>query len=160
MQIKFLFFIHSFFTSLPFDSYTHFEIKDDQIFLDSINKDAKIYPNEIDRRDVIAFLKSEGSDLLIFKDVNSEFFLLLEAYTSLPTYVSYKFVPTNKIYLNEYITRLDEKNSFINGDCTVLDEFNKILYISQNKNNEVFTCGIKVFSNDMYTIYKFENNNK
>jgi len=157
-KLSFYFLSIVFFISLPFDSHTHFEIKDHRIYLDSIKKDAKIYTNEIDRRDVISFLKSEGSDVLIFKDVNSEFFLLLEAYTNLPTYVSYKFVPTNKIYLNEYITRLGEKNSFINGDCTVLDEFNKILYISQNKNDEVFTCGIKVFNNDMYTIYKIENN--
>ena len=146
-----------FFINLPFNSETYFDIKDDRIYIDSLKKDAKIYSNEVARNEILTFLNNENSDLLIFKDVNSEFFLLLEAYTKIPTYVSYKFVPTNKIHFNEYLTRLDKKNDFINGDCTSLSKFNKILYISQNKNKEVFDCGVEVFKNKTYTLYKFEN---
>jgi len=156
---KLIFYVLSiiFFITLPFNSKTYFDVKDDRIFIDSLKKDAKIYSNEIPRNEVLTFLNNENPDLLIFKDVNSEFFLLLEAYTKIPTYVAYKFVPTNKNDLDEYLTRLDKKNRFINGDCASLSKFNEILYISQNKNNEVFTCGVEVFKNKTYTIYKVEN---
>ena len=96
------------FTRLSFQTSTNFLIKEDKLIFNSLGSGSK------DQHDLLNYLEYSKPSVLIYPGPvwNDNFILLLEAYSQVPNYVTWKFVPNqSKVLIGEWIEMKIKVNS-------------------------------------------------
>ena len=144
------------FTRLSFQTSTNFLIKEDKLIFNSLGSGSK------DQHDLLNYLEYSKPSVLIYPGPvwNDNFILLLEAYSQVPNYVTWKFVPNqSKVLIGEWIERNENKSKFYKGDCDVFSDIpnlNFLIFNNQNYDASVIDCGVEVFQNNTYTIFRLK----
>lgn len=165
-SVLFLFLVLFIFVNSPFSLNKNFDIRENKLELIADKKqtvynfeDIESIVIEKENLELLEKLKIYKPDVILFpEDIskNHNFLYLIEAYSGIPTYVSFKNSPIISNDFQEWEKRILNKEAFYSGACNSIENVKNIIYLVSNKNQNDHKCGEIIFKNELYSVYEYK----